>query len=264
MKFLSLFFVLLSFSALAGDRVGNGGDIVYCEGSQDTFFILEEYEEGAFAKVGAGKMDYTAKVKLLINKVRPSFPVRAAYYDTLFQHFQKTVVFLNAYLPDIKDEGTSIELPNGCDIAQAAYFKLNSKNEPVYHIQKKIWNLLSHDQKAVLVFHELIYTEAVGLGHLDSSNIRKANRIVYGQEVYNPFIFEARLIGPLQKMEATVSKLSNAYSEFVAIYLLKQDLSRFYSDRALLPQLLILKRRFNSSQQVSALIEDHLRRMGHF
>lgn len=261
MKFLGLLFFLTANISYAGDRVGNGGDIIYCEGGAgELFFVLEEYEGNVVPVIGDPNIDYVKKVETLIGRLKKDFPARYAFYTSLFQYFQRRVTFLDKRLPEISDEG-SPQHHTHCEIVQAAYFKRNSQNELVYYLQKNIWQNLTNDQKAILVFHELIYTEAVGLGHSDSRNVRMANRMIFTGKMFQPALFDEEFISPLRNQTPSVSVLSQAYSEGVAIYLLQQDLSSLYSNKSLKGHLLALKHRFSRSASVVALVNEHIWRL---
>lgn len=260
MKSFFVLFLLFTPLVYGGDRVGNGGDVVYCESyPADLFFVFEEYEGNVHARIGSSELDYSQKVEILISRLRKYFPVRSAYYSYLFKYFKQNVVFLDRRLPEISDERSFPDRSNSCEIVQAAYFNW-SVGQPKYFIQKIIWNKLDNDQKAILVFHELIYTEAAGLGHQDSYFVRQLNRMVY-TGLFDAASFDGKMIVPLIKEVPGLSNLESIFSERVALSVLNKDLSHLYSDKKFRPILKMIKTRFSSSPRVVEVINRILRQV---
>lgn len=265
MKFLGLLFLLLtclSFASEGGDRVGNGGDILICQvPGGEAIYVLDEYEEKDVLSIGPKNLDYTDKVEILLNKVKVKFPARYQLYVSIFNNFRSNVTFVNSGLPDINDTGAS-DHPY-CDMSQAAYFYRDHNDKFRYFVDKEVWDLLSNDQRAVLVMHEIIYTEAVGLGHDSSKDVRLANRLLFSNK--KPFsgeAFDQLIIEQLKRSTRTASALENAYSPAIAIYLLSENLAPYYSNKALKGMLMTLKNRFSDNAKVVGLVNLHLRRIG--
>ena len=257
MKLLTLILLVFSQIAFAGDRVGNGGDVIICdEPTGETIFVLDQFYVEKELAIGPKGLSYIDKVFILLERVKKEFPVRYTLYSKIFNHFRSTVTFINSDIPEIDD--STEQYPINCDLKQAAYF--NEKHE--YFLSRKIWDRLSNDQKAVLVFHEILYTEAIGLGHSNSKFIARANRLAFLDRI-TPATFDATFIQPLRSMPQTpsivIQQLKNAYSEGVALYLLQLDFTKMYRNKNLRPALLILKKRFNTNLGIITLIDHHLK-----
>lgn len=264
MKLLVLLFLFSTHFAFSEDRVGNGGDVLICdEADGQSFYVLEEYEGMYDAKIGGEELSYNQKVEILLERIQKQFPERAKFYREVYGSFGKRMNFKNSPLPAIND---SHEFPTPqCMIVQAAYFKRDSKNNYSYYIQKQIWDRLNNDQKAVLFFHEIMYTEAVGLGHSTSVQVRRANRLVFTSETFDGDFFDELFIQPLAAIKPTpknvVEQLNSAYSDIIATYLMEQDLSAFYLNKTLKDALLVVRKRFNANSRVVKLVDKHLVRI---
>lgn len=265
MKLLGLLFLLMTNFAMSsegGDRVGNGGDVIICkENGEENVYVLDEYEAESHGSVGSVNLNYEQKILILIERVKKDFPARYDFYSSLFQYYKKNVTFSPKKLPEVND--TSVSTASNCNMFQAAFFKQSSNNQNAYFLQREIWNRLTEDQKAILVFHEILYTEAVGLGHSTSIHVRRANRYVFLAFPFQANYFDEAFMIPLKKTPRTaglvIQQLENAYSESIATYLLNLDLSGFYANKELVHSLQTLRKRFKSSSVVEHLVDEHLR-----
>lgn len=249
MKTLGLFLFLISQIALAtgGDRVGNGGDVVFCTHEDNqAIYVLDEYEAGAFLKIGDKTQTYYQKVELILAKIQTKFPVRYHLYRKNFERFKLSVKFIQTKLPEIND---SFERTGPlCYTRQIAYFNINTNGEVQYFLQRDLWSQLSEDQRAIVVLHELIYTEAVGIGHFESTYVRAANRILITVPTFFESSFENLLMKPYRFVRGNQVKLpmqlKNSYSPEIAILFLDQSLQFRNADKTLSPILEMLKKRF--------------------
>lgn len=270
MKTLGLLILLITHTSYAttfigGDRVGNGGDVLFCvEMNGHHIYVLEEYEEFSYRpQIGDKDLAYQEKVMILLKRIQKNFPVRYQYYKRIYESFRTNLTYVDYDLPEIDDANHWTS--ENCFIKQAAFFKESGNYEYKYFIQKGIWDSLSNNKKAVLMFHEILYTEAVSLGHNNSESIRKANRLIFSNQSYEALDFDNLFIDPIRRMDVNLTtlkkQLRNAYSENIAIYLLGKDLSNDESRKILGPELQNLKKRFSSNITIGHLVDQHLSRL---
>lgn len=250
-----------AFSTYGGDRVGNGGDVVSCLG-KEKLYILEEYEAHSFyrknLKIGSPEQDFIGKVQTLINIFKISSPVRYEFYQKNFQYFLKHVKFTN----NLKDIDDAYEYLNSdCRSIQTAYFKQSEQGQISYYILREIWEKLNSDQKALLVMHELVYTEAYLIGHRSSVYARLANiELTYFN--YNPNLFDAQLIKSLRSThlaeEQIAQYLEHSYSAGIARFYLQILFRNPYTSDRIKNAIILIKERFKENLEISKFVELYL------
>lgn len=182
MKFLLILLVYSGLALASGRTVGNGGDVVFCQGKegQQSFELLDFYEgrvlRGLKMDLGGSELSVEEKIdKALIRLSRVS-PKRAAQYrHQAFTFFSESLFLSDVGLVDVPDSG-HIVLPKNCQILQIA-----NQSEPLYPedrryvIDKDIWDQLDSDNKVGLILHEIVYREAIAIGHINSISTRLLN-----------------------------------------------------------------------------------------
>ena len=165
-----------------GDFAGNGGDVLNCPNET----TLLDFYEGTLGDnpikidLGPESLSLEEKVDFYINKLKRVSPVRAKRYKAEADTFISDTFFVSgAELTDIPDSHHLLK-PKGCDFLQIAIrppkaARLNGKQ---YIVSQDLWDLLSKDHKVGLIFHEIIYKEAVVFGHKNSIETRKLNRLI--------------------------------------------------------------------------------------
>lgn len=256
--FITLLTMNLSMAG-GGDRVGNGGDVVICsEDLGEKYFVLDEYEAKATLSIAPESGSYLSKVETLLKKFEVASPIRYQIYRKNFLYYKTNVKMVITSLPDVQDSYETIG--RYCYLRQAAFFNFNRHGDPEYFIQKNLWLKLNNDQKAVLILHELIYTETAKLGHQDSTYTRSANRILFSKKSFDLAGFEEKILRPLnwitEKQMPYTKQLENAYSERVVTLLLKKKPSVYTQDPKLAQVLEMLKMRFRNYPKVMSLITD--------
>lgn len=246
-----------------GDRVGNGGDVLLCqENGEDKYYVLDEYKSDIKFEVGDKDTHYSIGMSKLFNKIKKAFPVRYDAYINIYNNFKASITYTDSPLPEIDDENFYDFA--GCEKIQAAYFKKNANGTYTYFLQKKIWNRLDNNQKAVLLFHEILYTEAIGLYTMTSNSVRGANRILFSKGELDSRAFDDKFLLPL-KYTGTfgqyTDQLLGAFSESIAINLLERNWSLHYSDKSMIRKLRVLKERFSSNSLIALYVEDHISRI---
>jgi hypothetical protein len=246
-----------------GDRVGNGGDVLLCqEAGEDKYYVLDEYEADFKLEIGEKDIPYTNKVTILLNKIKASFPARYSAYLQIYANLKRRMTFADLPLPEIEDDQL-YEL-NGCQKIQAAYFKKDAKGFYTYNLQRKIWHALDSDQKAVLLLHEILYTEAIGLRTMNSVSVRGAVRLLFKSGEFDAKAFDDHFLLPLKNTGTfgqNTDQLQNAYSERIAIDLLERNWTLHYSDPSIKSKLEVMRERFLSNPLICRYVTDHLRRI---
>ncbi|MBK7890572.1 MAG: hypothetical protein IPJ84_06930 [Bdellovibrionales bacterium] len=187
-----LFIAFVSFQAQAtGRTVGNGGDVVVCEnqaGVIESIELLDFYEgrilKGIKTDFGSQARTVDEKVATALARLERVSPARAQLYrERALQFFADTLFLEDGHLADIRDAG-DIVIPNGCRIAQIA-----NQSAPLYPddkryvIDRSLWTALDDDSRAGLILHEIIYREAIELGHENSVSTRLLNSGLCSQKI---------------------------------------------------------------------------------
>ncbi|MGE3260162.1 MAG: hypothetical protein AB7K68_00125 [Bacteriovoracia bacterium] len=186
---MKLFFCLLllaSFEARAGlaplqaggDGVGNGGDALVCaDGSVEMLDLYEarvlrglEFDQsltGATAEETA---------KNILARMAKFDPVSAKNYGKKVDAFRENAGFVpDANLVDVPDSN-HIVIPRNCELRQVAIQrKPQFPEERFYLIDATIWNRMSVRDQASLMLHEIIYTDTLERGQVNSIRARYFN-----------------------------------------------------------------------------------------
>jgi hypothetical protein len=180
MKFIVLGFLsLASTVALAGGASTGGGGVVVCP-KDNSVELFDYYEARTLRNItedlGSSTLSYMDKVKYVLNRLAAIDPARAGRYWARAQSFAKEAAFIpNANLNDIGDSQGAY-LPTGCTFAQAAaQHPPQFPGDPYYIVSKDLWDMMSDDNKAGLMLHEISYREGIAYGHQTSTLIRYYN-----------------------------------------------------------------------------------------
>ena len=163
---LPMILIMTSHFALAGNEIGNGGDVIVCKKNAKInkveFFDLFEGRErrGLKYNLGAANLPWEKKVEIILQRVRQISPQRAERYAGWFKTFISDSEFITSgKLIDIPDTGDGWIPPN-CDIEQIVVRRdTHFPNEKIFLVSAELWNFLDNDNKAALVTHELILRE---------------------------------------------------------------------------------------------------------
>ena len=179
-------FLIISFSAQAQNRVGNGGNLAICGKGQVVrqAQLLDFFEAGGFdydlpfiSKIDNQDLILQDRLKVLAGLA----PKLAAQYQRrlpeiknewdLKKDIKLTAVndSLHAFSPKEKD----------CSIQQIVIRLPNLKEGKRFLVDEDLWKILTEAQKAGLVMHEMIYEHLAKLGEEDSRNARKINALIF-------------------------------------------------------------------------------------
>lgn len=184
--------LLFSLNVYAtGRTVGNGGDVIVCKnqtGQVVSTELLDFYEgrilKGLAVDLGPSSLSIEEKLeKALVRLERVSFHRAQRYRDHAKSFFQEMLLLNEGHLADIPDAGNII-IPKGCGIEQIA-----NQSPPLYIDDKRyvidasLWSQLSNDDRAGLILHEIIYREALELGHENSVAVRLLTSNISSQKI---------------------------------------------------------------------------------
>jgi hypothetical protein len=176
-----------SFSSLAGSSVGNGGIGIICETKDGTITSVEllDYLEGIFLEsyTYTQLSNQNAMENIVIQRLSEISPKRAAVYKTQLEHFFKESIFKPGV--EILDPEDSYHYINrkGCKHKTLILQLRHSiPGTPKFIINADYFPLLSHLEKTMLLFHEIIYREAIAIGHEDSRFTRAFTAFLFSDQ----------------------------------------------------------------------------------
>lgn len=177
--------LLIPFSSFSMDIVGNGGDVILCRDSvtQEIKLIeLLDFYEGTILyeikkyDLGDASLSFLDKVEHVLLSIYQNDPNRVHRYREGAQKFLENSKFLSGIeLIDIPDSYHTV-IPKGCKIEQIVIQK-----EPIFPqdklfaVNNDLWEALNDGQKAGLILHEVIFNEALEVGHEHSIFTRYFN-----------------------------------------------------------------------------------------
>jgi len=190
---LAIFFSILVAGPIAsagGRTVGNGGDVLECKetGQSKSYELLDFYEGRTIRhwprQMGSKDGSVKNKIQFVLKNLERLSPERARKYMRQASRFTEDTLFLEgANLEDISDSD-HIAIPRKCRIRQIA-----NQSEPVletdkrYVIDATLWRELDSDNQAGLILHEIIYREALELGHSNSVSVRLLNALISSSHI---------------------------------------------------------------------------------
>lgn len=169
---------------IMGDGVGNGGDAVVCRALDDQIRSVEvlDYFEGRefrvppiVADLGTKSVATHEKIVSVADRLKELSPLRAERLKQQALHVISEALFTQHKLDDISDS-LHLGFPQGCRVEQFAITVEDPlPQEPLYVIQKELWDKSDFDAQAGIALHEAIYQEAVRYGHKNSRRARHFN-----------------------------------------------------------------------------------------
>jgi hypothetical protein len=179
-------FILIFFSiqvwAGGGSIAGNGGDVIYCptpSADQKPIELLDMFEsrvlKGNVISLGDTDWSDEQRIHFVIQRLKRVDRQRASVYEAHALNFLEESEFTSKELPDIPDS-FHIALPKGCKIRQIVIqAKDPAPGQKRFLINQILWNQLDSQGRVALIFHEIIYREALSLGQENSIKTRAFN-----------------------------------------------------------------------------------------
>lgn len=183
-------------TAYAGDRIGNGGDVIVCpDRSTEVLDLYQGREDWSFEPVvheGTRAEVITktlSKFSLVDSYLAAKLSRRALEIEkelTVLEaggNNSKLVKLTKNGLVNISDEGVA-ELPDDCEIVQAATQNQNPfPGESKFTFQKKTWLSLSPAVQASLILHEVVYEHMISVGEFPSRSTRYFNAALHAGQL---------------------------------------------------------------------------------
>lgn len=176
-----IFMIFLPLHLFASTEfAGNGGDVVVCP--DDFTFqtkLLDIYEEQVFNPgfefdLGPDSLSFSEKINFNLAKLQRLSPYRFHRYQKDLEEFFDRVFWVEKQAITEIPDSLHVVLPENCELKQIALqLKKDNIHGKRYLIVKSLWDELPQEEKIALLFHEVIYREAVELGHRNSVEVRK-------------------------------------------------------------------------------------------
>ncbi len=177
MKSLFLFLLPLAF---AGNRVGNGGNVLVCPGKIQ---LLDFYEAG---KLSATKSkDHKDLLDERLSNLARAAPKLADQYRRRVKSIMDEIEFKkDVALSEVDDSFHAFKPsdPN-CKIRQIAIRQDVPVGDKRFVFDKGLWDKLSEHDRAGLILHEIIYEHFAKLGATDSRKARRMNAYIFSTEI---------------------------------------------------------------------------------
>jgi len=164
---MALFFILFPLVAVAGPRVGNGGDVIVCHHADtaDTVELLDHYEARTVRDIkvnlGNARESVDTKLNRIFERLGKIDRTRALLYQGWYQSFYADAGFTDGNIVQIPDIG-ALSFPKNCEIVQIAVHQdPDLPGDRRYIIRQDLWNLMDNDSRAGLILHELIYRDLI-------------------------------------------------------------------------------------------------------
>lgn len=190
MKKLFVFILLASSSlVVAGDRIGNGGDVIVCPDQKtillDLFQGSDDWGFGPLPRQGKRDeiiAETLSEFSIVDPVIAGKFLRRAIQINDELTKLETgelarsdLVKLTKNELVNIPDEGVA-ELPLGCKIVQAAIQNQSTlPGEVKFTFQRDTWLSMESDTQASLILHEVIYEHMIYSGELASRSTRYLN-----------------------------------------------------------------------------------------
>lgn len=177
--------------------VGNGGHIVICKDSAGrvrSSEVLDRYEARHMGTIDLGTetLSLETKVELGLKRIERLDRKLAKDLRARSKDFFKTATYYSDLaLPESHDEGQVI-LGDGCGLHQLALQQMSPlPSGKFYIVNERFWKMLSGDDRAILVLHEVLYSYFHDKGAITSKNARLLNAMLIQNKLsdLNPFEF---------------------------------------------------------------------------
>ena len=187
---MTAWMILLAVASFAGDSKGNGGHVVVCREPRTNAIqhleLLDFYEareiRGIERELGGTRTP--DKIAVALGRLARLDKPRAEAYAARAAKFESEALIKKGVKLRLIDDSFHLALPAHCRIEQLAI-----QIEPVfpedrrYLVNGDYWELLDADNRAGLILHEVIYAEALRLGHTDSRAARYFNSYLTSKKI---------------------------------------------------------------------------------
>lgn len=203
-----LVFLLVSTTQIsdlcfAGERVGNGADVVVCENEPaNRLRLLDLYERDVLFRfkpllLDSGSSDPVSLAKHVLQKQLGSLdPYRLSLYSAWIESFFLEALDSDqAQLTDIEDSGILI-VPRGCFVTQLVIQREPIfGDDPRYLVNDQLFKDLTLEHQAAVLVHEAVYREVIPNSPTSSVNVRGFIALIFSvrlsdmtQDAYDKFL----------------------------------------------------------------------------
>jgi hypothetical protein len=189
MRFAGLILLLVSHAAHAGNRVGNGGNVLECAKPVDRpkAELLDFYEaqERGGTLIKSDETDYKKILSARLAALEKNAPKLAEQYRRRAASIESEFSFKpDIALTDTKDSlHVGVPSKGDCKVKQTVIRQgLALSGEKRFAIDKEAWDQLDARNRAGLILHEIIYEHFFKLGAEDSRTARRLNGLVFSEE----------------------------------------------------------------------------------
>lgn len=181
MKLILVFNFIFAITAYAGgDRIGNGGQYVVCNGSKNVNYFYDYYElTKIFKKTAILKKIFPYKIFLTAHDVieRQSDENRLFknVMHSYIEQMKQNMIVADTPLGDTNDNPNE-RINSFCKTGQAAVSGNIGNNRWTFNIFGPAWDLMDYNNQTALILHEVIYRLAFENGQQLNVNVRTLNQ----------------------------------------------------------------------------------------
>lgn len=176
----------LNAGEVSGTRDGGGGGARVCTVSGKLQVTLYDYYEnseknGPAFDLGPANLTYIEKVNYVLDRLKKFDPVAAARYQERANKFIEESAFVDeSIIKDVQDGAEIIEPIGQCKrMLWARQIIEPGAFEARYLIDKNLWIHADENQRAGLILHEIILTDAYSFyKHTNSKSTRYYNSVI--------------------------------------------------------------------------------------
>jgi hypothetical protein len=181
--------LIVTSASNAGDRVGNGADVLVCENKKDVLVDLFERDERFGMKaVSEDHPEDNSPITYLQNILRkqlqdldPERYLRLSWQANEF--WSEAKILSNAKLIDIDDLGV-IFLPFGCRLEQLIVQVVPTfESEARYYVNFERFDYLSLENQSAAILHELLYRELIPSTPDNSIPVRTLTALIFSTDL---------------------------------------------------------------------------------
>lgn len=185
-----VFLALMGLPAAHAHEVGNGGDVVVCQGQAP---VVLDYYTGTLPIPGNKQPELEDISGMTAEQVVQLFSQKLAgtHFGENFDRMAEEITDLNRWsvvigLKDVKDDGMQFGLPEGCSLVQGAV-----RAQQLMYMEKSVADAISPAQMGMLMVHEVLYALAVEKEKTTSESTRQIVRVLLRKKINYPLLVEA-------------------------------------------------------------------------
>ncbi len=195
--------IIFSLSLAAGNKVGNGGDGVSCNGN-DSIELLDFYENKKMRRFTLKDIDHQDEMKIVEDVIMSLKRLDTKLHKTFKKNlevFPSRSVYLDNTVFENVEDSNELGISKECKLIQLAIRKKDPlKAKEMFYFSKDAWIKLNSYHKAGLIIHEIVYEFFSHLGEIDSQKVRVFTSFLFSNEAttfnkdqYNKLIRELRI-----------------------------------------------------------------------